>query len=390
VQRSDRLPSLDGLRGVAAIAVVFEHALLIFPTIWLAFEARRVGHEALPLYVKVLTFTPLHLIWAGGEAVAIFFVLSGLVLSLPFWSGRQASLPHYVVQRLIRLYPVYLMAIGLPLLLFHAPGLSAPNGTSEWFQHYWKAPPDGQAILRGLLFTNSNLLDLNAPLWTLIHEFRISLLLPLLLPLVRRWPRASMLAAILLSLGAKVALTKHLVGGDFANLTETVAQLWYFIAGGLIARYWAEILGEVRSLARWQLTTGIFVAVLLLLLQWLGPVPSAVSYLSNGFGAVGAVILAGASLPVRRLLELRPCQFAGRLSYSLYALHFPVLFASVLLLGNSLGLPAAIVIGLVLGLLTATAVNYLIEAPLMAAGRELARRLRPISSRNVKPAVGGV
>ena len=70
---SHRYPQLDSLRGLAALTVVFEHCLRIDPWLlqgispWLEWAAQS---------------TPLHILWAGGNAVLLFFVLSGLVLTL--------------------------------------------------------------------------------------------------------------------------------------------------------------------------------------------------------------------------------------------------------------------------------------------------------------------
>jgi hypothetical protein len=80
---SGRLPSLDGLRGVAALIVVVHHTLLTVPSLSVAYfldgPAAVRGSKA-----WWLSWTPLHLIWAGGEAVIVFFVLSGFVLALPY------------------------------------------------------------------------------------------------------------------------------------------------------------------------------------------------------------------------------------------------------------------------------------------------------------------
>jgi len=123
-----RLSSLDGLRGVAAMSVVGEHCFLIFPIMWAAFGAAPAGHAGFPLWVRALTYSPLKLFWAGGPAVVIFFVLSGLVLSLPFWSGRPQTFRVYLVRRIFRLVPVYLLALGLSLGLYLAAGPLARPG----------------------------------------------------------------------------------------------------------------------------------------------------------------------------------------------------------------------------------------------------------------------
>ncbi|WP_368259248.1 acyltransferase family protein, partial [Blautia wexlerae] len=79
-----RLRSLDGLRGLAAVIVLVHHALLVIP----ALAAPYYGQTVQPGLPWLLVHTPLHLLWAGTEAVYLFFILSGLVLTL---AARSAS-----------------------------------------------------------------------------------------------------------------------------------------------------------------------------------------------------------------------------------------------------------------------------------------------------------
>ncbi len=76
-----RWKGLDGLRGLAAIVVVLHHSLLTSPSLALAYFGGPKAPVGSPSWL--LTYTPLHLVWAGPEAVLVFFVLSGFVLTLP-------------------------------------------------------------------------------------------------------------------------------------------------------------------------------------------------------------------------------------------------------------------------------------------------------------------
>ncbi len=113
---SARLPSLDGLRGLAAIVVVVHHALLTWPALFAQYEVPNRGSGT-----WWLTFTPLHLAWAGREAVVVFFILSGLVLVLPFLGPRKVGTwPGYLVRRVLRLYPPVAVALVLSAVLVAA------------------------------------------------------------------------------------------------------------------------------------------------------------------------------------------------------------------------------------------------------------------------------
>lgn len=93
VEFTGRLPALDGLRGVAAVTVLVHHSLLVIPAV--------ASDRASAAWI---VRSPLHLFWAGNEAVYVFFILSGLVLTLPaVRRGRMRWKPYYP-SRLLRLY----------------------------------------------------------------------------------------------------------------------------------------------------------------------------------------------------------------------------------------------------------------------------------------------
>ncbi|MGH7001396.1 MAG: acyltransferase family protein, partial [Stellaceae bacterium] len=79
----ERLPSLDSLRGIAALTVVIHHTLTTLPAFWAVYTGAPASRLA-----RIMAFSPLHLLWDGHQAVLVFFVLSGFVLSLPYWQGR--------------------------------------------------------------------------------------------------------------------------------------------------------------------------------------------------------------------------------------------------------------------------------------------------------------
>ena len=369
-----RLASLDGLRGVAAIAVVAEHVLLTAPPMWRAFLAGRPKAWDL---ADLLTYTPLHLAWAGGEAVAIFYVLSGLVLSLPFWAGRQPGYGAYVVQRLFRLWPVYLFAAALSGALYFAAARPPPIGVSAWFRQYWAVAPTAMDALRAALFMPGDLLKLNSPFWTLIHELRISMALPFILLAVRRWPAGSLIAGLGLSCAARIALGHGFVPpGDLANLAETLVQVWYFVAGALLARHWPAIGERLARTPAWAVACAGAASLVLLLAQWLTPAPSTVAFVCTGVGAVGVVALVGAAPRLRGLFSKPVATGLGAISYPLYALHFPLIVAAVLVFTPMTGnVQLAAVAGAAIALALAGLTTLALERPMMALGRRLTHRL---------------
>jgi peptidoglycan/LPS O-acetylase OafA/YrhL len=138
-----RLHTLDSLRGLAALAVVFGHCLRVFP---------EFGTRPYPGPVSwagfVLKRTPLAVLVDGHVAVLIFFVLSGLVLSLPFQQGRMPSYGVFIGKRVARLYPPYLAAVVLGAVLSRLFADRLPRGDSVWLlTGNWAEPMDVSAAL---------------------------------------------------------------------------------------------------------------------------------------------------------------------------------------------------------------------------------------------------
>lgn len=99
--RNSRLKQLDGLRGLAALAVFVCHSTEMM-----------VNN---PNTLRV--WPPLRSLWDGQAAVVLFFVLSGFVLTLPYVgpSPKRVDTAPFIVRRLTRLYPAYWTAILLAL-----------------------------------------------------------------------------------------------------------------------------------------------------------------------------------------------------------------------------------------------------------------------------------
>ena len=132
LKKTARVTSLDGLRGLAAVVVLVHHALLTAPVLASAYYGGSVSDASDPVS-WALTYTPLHLIWAGTEAVYLFFVLSGVVLTFPVLRSRSFSWLAYYPSRLLRLYGpiVFAVLLGSPIggttVLFTLPEVPLPG-----------------------------------------------------------------------------------------------------------------------------------------------------------------------------------------------------------------------------------------------------------------------
>ena len=150
---------LDGLRGVAALLVVFYH---IFEG--LSFAAGG---------------TPITTINHGYLAVDFFFILSGFVIGYAYDDrlGKTMTTGNFFKRRLIRLHPMIIMGVILGAIAFLIQGsvqwdgkhvaISAVMLSTLCAMFFIPALPGARYEVRG----NGEMFPLNGPCWSLFFEY---------------------------------------------------------------------------------------------------------------------------------------------------------------------------------------------------------------------------
>ena len=112
-------------------------------------------------------FSPVHLIWDGTEAVFVFFVLSGYVLTLPMVGRRRdlAGWLAYYPQRLLRLYLPVFASVVLAVLSYVVVRRHVVTDATSWLSaHAGALTPAGVVhdltLVRGTTWVNSALWSL--------------------------------------------------------------------------------------------------------------------------------------------------------------------------------------------------------------------------------------
>lgn len=325
-----RLPALDGLRGLAAISIIATHAGFA--------SGRSLRHDVLAAFLGRFDF-----------GVALFFVMSGLLLYRPYVSRSYSGRPDPAVRtfwrrRLVRIMPALWVMVAVTLAIISQRRASV----SDWV-HY----------LLLIQVYDHHEVDANlSQLWTLSAELAFYAVLPLLAAVVRRRSRtqAGILRGHLVVVIGLVtsALVFNVVQSNL--LTDRQAPLWapcyvdWFAIGLLFAvlsatppQVLAELSGTRRAhrlltdwaasplscwacaLTLWILTTTEIATPRTVAVptfwQWtiqhyLFAAAAAFTFVPLVFGSGGRV---GAVLGGRggRLL--------GELSYSMYLWHLPLL-----------------------------------------------------------------
>jgi peptidoglycan/LPS O-acetylase OafA/YrhL len=367
-----RIAPLDGLRGVAALVVLVHHSLLLTPPFFAAYTgtAGTTPQEGSWWW----THTPLHLLWVGDEAVLLFFVLSGLVLALPAMRWGSESWLSYFARRLPRLYVPVWGSLVLATALAWAvprgpvPGTSLPETATG---------PSLHGLLHDAVLVKGAT-GLNGPLWSLRLEVIFSLLLPVyvvLALLVRRWLLPVTVLALAVTAGGVA------VGNSMAT------YLPVFAVGVALAVTWRRLGSVIGSTHSWRGALLLVVAGLLLVNRWL--MPSPLSVVLTVLGAALLVLAFGWSPPARRFGASTAVQHLGRLSFSLYLVHWPVVVTVARLLGTGTPLIVRVPVGIVASLVVAELFYRVIEGPSHTLAKTLARAVLDRRRRADPVPVGG-
>lgn len=383
-----RLAGIEGLRAVAAISVVAYHVGL---TASEQVHLGPIGQVVLPVL---------------GQGLPLFFVLSGFLLFRPFAASimRGTGLPsirRYTTNRLLRIYPAYLVVFALTAL---AMGSVYIKGSTHGF-----GPDNIGRLTEPVKFlANALLVQMFIPqfvmsglpvAWSLTAEITFYVAVPLIALLTAGLVRKGANKILALA-AAPVAMVAVGLGVTFwgqavtSNMDQAARVDFYFgqtgtavllrsflgqadlFAYGMAAALVVVFLDE-RRLQRVATTTKLGLVLVAIAVICAGASAS-MSYLSNLTGVASAIVLVAVVLPssqhggVNRLasaLEWLPIRFTGTISYSIYLWHLPIIFwlmAHKLTVGESaLALPfnVVLVLGIVLPLSALT--YYAVERPAM-------------------------
>ena len=346
--------SLDGLRGVAALMVFLTHA---------------IGALSLPEAARKIIFgSPLAVFLHPLGAVQLFFILSGFVLASSAGRGHHSGdLAQFYVRRVFRIHPPYVFAVlltwALSFLRFE-PG----SGLSPWPFGGWLGtqitPPE---LAKSLLFPGPAYGQLTVG-WSLGVEMIYSLLLPLMMLVALRIHWLALLAA------AAAGLAISALAGPRAFYLGFGLHFALGIAAWLERERLSAFFRSARPAVGRSLV--LVSAVVFSLPVFLHGRAEAVNQILAGLGGTGILIGALYQPGVAAFLSTPPVAFVGRIAYSFYLLHIPLIVQCGRLVGGPPGpLGAAAFVGLVLFVCLAIACLSFewIERPSIRAGNALCR-----------------
>lgn len=321
--QTKKLIYLDGLKGLGCVIVFLTHFVFAFYYGMYHYQPESCH---LPGNLDIaIGKSPLNLFFNGNTAVRLFLILSGYLLCRSFFlTGDKSRLWQSAKKRYLRLMPAVLAVnavIWLCMKLgFYQNGQAAVlAGSVEWFAGFNAFEPSFTGMLKESLFgcflfgTN----DYNGVLWTLQMLFLGAYLDYALAAFVSRlkfrWLIYGILAVLLLRtdflgmfLGYVLCDFMHMDWTWRRTLCGSQAVNWLLFAAGLYFMcYPSAGFGYEGTL--WGILPFVFV---------------------NYYHILGVLCFVFAVLnlePVQRFFSMRGFQYLGRISYSLYLIHFLVI-----------------------------------------------------------------
>lgn len=367
---NNRYEQLDSIRGLAALTVLFGHVMYVIPAI-----AEGMGDN---LLVTLLKYSPIHALWSGHEAVIVFFILSGFVLSLPFYSGKQSRYLPYMAKRFSRIYIPYIIAVSVAILLsfFFYSGNVAE--ASSWFNGMWgKDLTISSALNHLFLLGDFDPTPFNTVIWSLVHEMRISILFPLIMLIILKlnW-KVGLGIGFLLS--CCFAILGFLLKPEYGtNIYITLHYIFMFIIGALLAKHRDYLINKFQEMGRKHKFLLLIIAVGAYTYPWYFYNINILhlTVVNDWVVSIGAslfIVIGLSSRTVASFLVKKPLIFLGKVSYSLYLYHIIIVFSLVHILNGIVPLYIVLLISLPISLMFAYLAWLLVERPSMNLGRSWA------------------
>jgi peptidoglycan/LPS O-acetylase OafA/YrhL len=304
------------------------------------------GLRALAVGLVIASHAGLPFLRGGFVGVDVFFVLSGyLITSLlmqEISSSGTVNFARFYARRARRLLPaaitMVLVVCGAESIIMSPVAqfktLKAALATVLYSSNFYFAHLQQQYFYQHSAATNPLLHT-----WSLAVEEQFYLIWPVLLLLLVRTiksVRGRSIALAAISLASFVLCVWLTATNSILAFFATPVRVWEFGAGGLLAfmpESW--LVGRQRL---WSWLGGIGILTLMASGEWIHALmfPGYVAAIP----VVGTLLLLMAGVrapesPAIRLLRARPAQAMGRLSYSLYLWHWPVLVIGQQLVANN-------------------------------------------------------
>lgn len=310
---------LDGLRGVAALMVIWYHV----------FEGYAFAGGT-----TIDTFNH------GYLAVDFFFILSGFVIGYAYddrW-GKNFTMKDFIKRRLIRLHPMVIMGAVVGAITFYIQGSVQWDGTHIGISmvmlsllctiFFIPAMPGVGYEVRG----NGEMFPLNGPCWSLFFEYIGNILYALF---IRRLSNKALTIVVVL-LGVALASFAIFNVSGYGNIGVGWTLDGVNFIGGLLRMLFPFSMGMLlsRNSKPMKLRGAFWICTLVMIALFAVPyLEGTESICTNGIYEAFCIIIAfpillwiGASGTTTDKKSTQICKFLGDISYPIYVIHYPFMY----------------------------------------------------------------
>lgn len=350
-----RLHYLDSVRGIAAMSVLIYHF---------------IGWR----WEKNISFHLASFIFNGSDAVSFFFVLSGFVLSYKYLQlNHNLQLKEFIATRFFRIYPAFIVTVLLNYLYVNRATFGL-NTISDIFFY------NSQELWQELVLVK-NIHKFYIPGWTLQVEIALSLLMPFFVIIAKKDIRY---------LYALIPISIFINSGNFSGYTL------HFCLGILLAKFYTEIAEYNFKESKFYTFRYLLLGVVFLLysirhidrIQTLGDGNRFLSFWNidyfhlTGFASFVILMIIINKKKLQNILHLKPLLFMGKISYSIYLMHWLVVVFIMerwerwqqYIPNEYVLFYTMLLIAIIATLLLSTILYYTVEIPFLKIGKRLVKK----------------
>lgn len=313
MKKNERIDIIDQLRGLSCLGVLLYHIRVDLWTGWWNIKFHPENYSSFEKFAAWLSIpTPFM-----GYAILLFFIISGFCIHYPnTLPGARPCWKNYFRRRFWRIYPTYFIAILFTTIIsFYCH--------QKWGDRTW----DPSKILRVATVSqnyppNAGQFLSNPSLWTIPLEFEFYILYPLAFTFMGRLQLSLLIPIALIFSGISIFLAEQ--GLQWISFTSLF--LWpSWLLGALIAYLHRE--NKLKSVKLFQSLILLIIFFVLSLFSRLHNWDMWMQYGSwTGFYffLFVAVLRSENLIKFKENFIFRALAWLGKISFSLYLIHFPL------------------------------------------------------------------